>query len=71
MPNAMQVELFDTRNPRRCPCCKQFAIVPLPDRLLEKQSDGTTHVCLPPLGGCNRGFAETLTVTRSNKKVVR
>lgn len=41
-----------------CPKCGALgAIVALPPPLAAEQPDGTTHVCLPPLGGCNWGFA--------------
>ena len=39
-----------------CPYCGH-AVVALPPPELAKQSDGTTHVCLPVEGGCNHGFA--------------
>lgn len=41
-----------------CPRCSCFAIVKLPDALRDAKSveDGTTHVCLPAIGGCNTGF---------------
>jgi hypothetical protein len=43
--------------PQACPRCRVHAIVALPPALLAKQSDGTTHVCLHAIGGCNYGFA--------------
>ena len=40
----------------RCHLCGCAAIVPLPPPLLAEQTDETTHVCLPQIGGCNTGF---------------
>lgn len=40
-----------------CPMCYKWkAVVALPPPLLAKETDGTTHVCAPFLGGCNHGF---------------
>jgi hypothetical protein len=43
-----------------CPHCGCPAIVRLPPPLRDAQcdEDGTTHVCLPVIGGCNHGFAK-------------
>lgn len=43
--------------PERCQLCGVAAVVPLPPSLLAQQTDGTTHVCHPGMGGCNHGFA--------------
>lgn len=43
--------------PERCQLCGAEAIVPLPPSVLSQQTDGTTHVCHPGMGGCNHGFA--------------
>jgi hypothetical protein len=43
-----------TRMP--CPACRAVAVVRMGPELLEQQEDGTTHVCHPTIGGCNRGF---------------
>lgn len=40
-----------------CPKCGKRAVIALPPPVLAEQQDGTTHVCHPPLGGCNWGFA--------------
>ena len=40
-----------------CHVCGEDALTELPPPLLERQHDGTTIVCHPSLGGCNRGFA--------------
>jgi hypothetical protein len=40
-----------------CHFCGEDALTELPPPLLERQHDGTSIVCLPSLGGCNRGFA--------------
>ncbi len=42
---------------RHCPMCFQHAVTELPPPELAKQTDGTTHVCMPLFGGCNHGFA--------------
>lgn len=42
---------------RVCPECGAFAVVQLPREILADQTDGTTHVCHPGVGGCNQGFA--------------
>ena len=42
-----------------CHFCGEDALTELPPPLLERQHDGTTIVCHPSLGGCNRGFART------------
>jgi hypothetical protein len=50
-----------------CHVCGEDALTELPPPLLERQHDGTTIVCHPSLGGCNRGFAridETPTAER-------
>ena len=39
-----------------CPFCKLETVVELPPPLKAIQTDGTTHVCHPALGGCNWGF---------------
>jgi hypothetical protein len=43
----------------KCPLCKHFAVVRLPEALQGLQPDDTTHVCHPSIGGCNHGFALT------------
>ena len=49
---------FSTRRLRQlCHFCGEDALTELPPLLLERQHDGTTIVCHPSLGGCNRGFA--------------
>lgn len=49
---------YSTRRlPGGCPHCYRETLVELPTPLLEKQTDGTTIVCLHTLGGCNTGFA--------------
>ncbi len=40
-----------------CPVCDAHAVVELTARLKARQPDGTTHVCHPSFGGCNRGFS--------------
>lgn len=44
--------------PEHCQLCGADAVVPLPPELLAQQTDGTTHVCHPGMGGCNHGFAQ-------------
>jgi hypothetical protein len=44
--------------PETCQLCGAAAVVPLPPSLLTQQTDGTTHVCHPGMGGCNHGFAQ-------------
>lgn len=44
-----------------CPNCKAEAIVELTPELKTIQPNGTTHVCHPGFGGCNRGFAVEVT----------
>jgi hypothetical protein len=39
-----------------CPACNKPAVVALPAAILAEQSDETTHVCHPLLGGCNGGY---------------
>jgi hypothetical protein len=39
-----------------CHFCGEDALAELPPPLLERQHDGTSIVCLPSLGGRNRGF---------------
>lgn len=54
------VELMAEANERGldCPLCKAKAsVVALDKETLAQQTDGTTHVCHPLLGGCNHGFA--------------
>lgn len=43
---------------KACPFCHRETVVQLPAPILLEQSDGTTHVCHPALGGCNQGFAK-------------
>jgi hypothetical protein len=43
----------------RCPKCGEMAVVELPPPERAKQTDGTTHVCLHLIGGCNHGFEVT------------
>lgn len=43
-----------------CPFCLAPAVTALPPPLLAEQSDGTTHVCHPALGGCNHGFVRAV-----------
>lgn len=43
---------------RPCQICGKTAVVDLAPHELAKQTDGTTHVCHPVLGGCNHGFAK-------------
>jgi hypothetical protein len=38
-----------------CPRCAAAAIVRLPADLRAQQPDGTTHACMPHLGGCGWG----------------
>lgn len=40
-----------------CILCGKTAVLPLSPPDLAKQTDGTTHVCHPSIGGCNHGFA--------------
>lgn len=40
----------------RCPVCFQVALVKLPVEIAATQSDGTTMLCDPRIGGCNLGF---------------
>jgi len=40
-----------------CHFCGEDALTELPAPLLRRQLDGTTIVCHPSLGGCNRGHA--------------
>ncbi len=49
-------ERFDVPISAECPSCSVRAVVELPRPVLEKQPDGTTHVCHPALGGCNLGY---------------
>lgn len=50
------------REPGLCPKCGALdTVTALPAPLLSVQIDGTTHVCHPSLGGCNHGFARTVT----------
>lgn len=42
-----------------CVFCKNKTIVALPPPLSSVQTDGTTHVCHPGIGGCNYGFDMT------------
>jgi DNA-directed RNA polymerase subunit RPC12/RpoP len=50
-----------------CPHCgKRGALVALPQPMLTKQTDGTTHACAPFLGGCNRGY-ELVSVVRGGQ----
>lgn len=37
-------------------CGVPGVVVALPPPLLAQQVDGTTHVCLESIGGCNQGF---------------
>lgn len=46
----------DATQAKLCSLCQQRAVVPLPDPVRAEQTDGTTHVCHPLLGGCNHGF---------------
>lgn len=41
---------------RHCPSCGVDAIVPLSPDELAAQTDDTTHVCHPAIGGCSAGF---------------
>lgn len=51
---------FDcSRESGACPFCCKRAVVRLPEPLRTIQPDGTTHVCVPTLGGCNHGFEDT------------
>lgn len=50
-----------------CPQCRAHAVGPLPPWELAKQTDGTTHVCYPHLGGCNVGFREVERVIVADK----
>jgi hypothetical protein len=38
-----------------CPLCRKAAVIALPPELRAEQTDGTTHVCHPAVGGCNHG----------------
>jgi hypothetical protein len=40
-----------------CPKCGKRAVIRLRGAALAEQTDGTTHVCHPSVGGCNHGFA--------------
>lgn len=42
----------------RCMFCLKIAVVRLTGAILDEQTDGTTHVCHPSVGGCNHGFTE-------------
>jgi hypothetical protein len=42
--------------PDACPFCLKRRIVVLPPPMAAQQTDGTTHVCHPSIGGCNQGF---------------
>lgn len=55
--------MFDVSNLMKCPQCQAAAVAPLPERILEVQTDGTTHVCLPvpPYNGCDQGYKFTVT----------
>lgn len=45
------------RLPRlECPACHNRAVVQLTRAMREVQTDGTTDVCHPALGGCNLGY---------------
>lgn len=45
--------------PDPCANCGKVAVVLLPPEMMAQQTDGTSHVCHPSLGGCNQGFAVT------------
>lgn len=42
--------------PKPCPVCLHCAVTALPEPIRKEQTDGTTHVCHPSIGGCNQGF---------------
>ncbi len=45
--------------PEPCPSCgASDVVVELPPPVRDEQVDGTTHVCLPSIGGCNQGFTK-------------
>lgn len=50
---------FCKREKHPCPFCLKTTVVELPPPIAAQQVDGTTHVCLPVIGGCNHGFAKT------------
>lgn len=39
-----------------CHICRAYAVVPLTRKQRAAQTDGTTHVCHPAIGGCSQGF---------------
>lgn len=39
-----------------CARCGAAAIIALPLSIRMQQTDGTTHVCCPAIGGCNLGY---------------
>jgi hypothetical protein len=45
--------------PDACSTCGRRRIVVLPPPMAAQQTDGTTHVCHPSIGGCNQGFELT------------
>lgn len=51
-----------------CPKCGRAAVVRLPDVLIAKQPDDTTHVCHPSVGGCNQGFSDQPLARPASKK---
>ena len=58
MPFKEALKEKHTSQPARlCSMCGKVAVVDLAPHFLAKQTDGTTHVCHPVLGGCNHGFS--------------
>lgn len=47
-----------------CPQCHTWAIVELTPKQRLSQTDDTTHICHPGLGGCNTGFTDDRTRQR-------
>ena len=41
----------------QCPSCHKVTVLPMLPALAAEQTDGTTHVCHPFIGGCDMGFS--------------
>lgn len=60
VPRQRRTPTFDTSVRIGCPRCGAAALVRLPRALLQRQTDGTTHACLPTIGGCGWGASVNL-----------
>ena len=54
--NGREYATYTDADKRLCQECGALAVVPLTPRQLCEQTDNTTHVCHPALGGCNQGY---------------